>query len=614
MTDTLKSAGGGEVKTLLNQALDRLNRGDSLGADSMLQHVLATHPANAEALQLLGVLRRAHGQFEEAEDLYRRSLALVPSQPHVQYNLGNLLLSLSRLDDAIEHLREAVRLEPRYFEAQLSLGIALQTKGAHAESEECFRSALRLRPNNPLALQCLGALLNDMEKPQEAEKIFRRALAPRLSDPRQEAALNHNLGVSLNLQGRFEEALRKLDLAKAQVPDMPKVDYNRGNALQGKGDLEAAVNAYRSAIGRNPVDMLAHEDLNQLLYRMGDDNSFLKSYEDAMRFYPDAGALPLSRANFLFFKGDFEKARDDYERAARLLPGVVTPHDGLGLVLARLSQFDEAIHAHETAVQMEPDNAHAWRNFAETLLRAGDAKKGVETVEKALAIGPTDQGSLAIWGTALRMLSDPREKTLNDYEKFVQTFDIEPPEGFSSIEDFNAELNSHLDSVHSDTREIIDQTLRQGTQSFGNLFSQGRDLVDRLRKRIDEAVAAYIDRMNPDEVHPLLSRRRADFDYAASWSVRLRDCGYHTNHYHNKGWISSAYYVSLPSAAEDVKAQAGWLKLGEPGFPVPGGQPVRTVQPKSGRLVLFPSYMWHGTIPFSSQQSRTAIAFDVVPR
>ena len=37
------------------------------------------------------------------------------------------------------------------------------------------------------------------------------------------------------------------------------------------------------------------------------------------------------------------------------------------------------------------------------------------------------------------------------------------------------------------------------------------------------------------------------------------------------------------------------------------------VQPKPGRLVLFPSYMWHGTVPFASSQQRLTVAFDAVP-
>jgi hypothetical protein len=37
------------------------------------------------------------------------------------------------------------------------------------------------------------------------------------------------------------------------------------------------------------------------------------------------------------------------------------------------------------------------------------------------------------------------------------------------------------------------------------------------------------------------------------------------------------------------------------------------VEPEVGRLVLFPSYMWHGTVPFSGDDHRMTIAFDVAP-
>ena len=38
-----------------------------------------------------------------------------------------------------------------------------------------------------------------------------------------------------------------------------------------------------------------------------------------------------------------------------------------------------------------------------------------------------------------------------------------------------------------------------------------------------------------------------------------------------------------------------------------------SVRPELGQLVLFPSYFWHGTLPFHSKQSRLTVAFDVVP-
>jgi hypothetical protein len=65
---------------------------------------------------------------------------------------------------------------------------------------------------------------------------------------------------------------------------------------------------------------------------------------------------------------------------------------------------------------------------------------------------------------------------------------------------------------------------------------------------------------------------------------------------------------------EDAERRSGWIKFGEPKFHVPGATPEKFVQPAAGTLVLFPSYMWHGTTPIHGDEPRMTIAFDVVPR
>jgi hypothetical protein len=57
---------------------------------------------------------------------------------------------------------------------------------------------------------------------------------------------------------------------------------------------------------------------------------------------------------------------------------------------------------------------------------------------------------------------------------------------------------------------------------------------------------------------------------------------------------------------------AGCLTLGDSTSPTldVGLPPFRTVEPRPGRLVLFPSYMWHGTRPFGKGE-RVTVAFDV---
>jgi hypothetical protein len=93
--------------------------------------------------------------------------------------------------------------------------------------------------------------------------------------------------------------------------------------------------------------------------------------------------------------------------------------------------------------------------------------------------------------------------------------------------------------------------------------------------------------------------------------VRLTGSGFHVNHVHPAGWLSSAFYVALPEAAMGGEDHAGWLAIGEPqaelGLDLP---PIRLVEPRPGRLVLFPSTMWHGTRPFGEGE-RLTVAFDI---
>jgi hypothetical protein len=242
----------------------------------------------------------------------------------------------------------------------------------------------------------------------------------------------------------------------------------------------------------------------------------------------------------------------------------------------------------------------------------GDTEKAAHFCERALRLSPNEGACLALLSIASRIMEDSRDDYFNGYDKWVQGFDLEPPEGFSDMASFNAELNASLDRLHPDTREFIGQSLRGGTQTPDNLFGTGHVLVEKLKTRIDQAVERYIAGLEQDSAHPFLSRRGAGFRYAGSWSSRLRDCGFHVNHLHPKGWISSCYYVAVPDAVKH--GQQGWIKFGEPSFDVALKSPIRrAIQPAAGRLILFPSYMWHGTVPFRDDAARTTIAFDVVP-
>ena len=567
------------------QAADFVRQGRWQEADTVLARVLAAHPDEPDGLQLLGLVRENQGRVVEAEQLLRQSLSLRPQQPHVRVHLGRILAEAGRHQEAIDLLRAAVDAQPDHFDALVILAQVQFTTGDLTGAETNYRSALQLVSNSPTALLGLGVLLNQTRRPAEAESLLRAAALNTAKPPSWQAKVARSLGLSLDLQGKAEEALQ----------------------------------AWQRAIALDPTDAEAHRELNALLYRLGRTQEFLASYDVAAQSLPSSrtaerGALLLQKAGFLIDAERFEEARDCFAQLAKIAPQSAGPQNGLAAAYAGLGQLDASIAAYEKSLALAPGDAATKIRLACVLLQAGEARRALNLTEEAAPRAALDQAALAVHELALRANSDPRAERLADYERHVQIFDLEPPQGFSSMAEFNAALNAHLDTMHTDLNEHVDQSLRHGTQTAPSLLEGRNVLLGALRQRIEEAVGAYIARMPRDDGdHPLYGRRGAGFAFAGSWSSRLHDCGFHANHVHPKGWISSCYYVAVPDIVLDASARQGWIKFGEPSFKTAMQTVRRAVQPVPGRLVLFPSYMWHGTIPFHATAARTTIAFDAVP-
>jgi uncharacterized protein (TIGR02466 family) len=154
--------------------------------------------------------------------------------------------------------------------------------------------------------------------------------------------------------------------------------------------------------------------------------------------------------------------------------------------------------------------------------------------------------------------------------------------------------------------------LRGGSQTLQNLLQSQDPAIAAFFAAIDAPIRQYIAQLGRGR-EALRQGNLGGYQFSGAWSVHLRPGGFHTDHVHPKGWLSSAFYVDTPSAVE-AGGREGWLKFGQPGIAtLPALEAEHWVKPQPGRLVLFPSYMWHGTVPFTSKDRRLSIAFDLVP-
>ena len=266
------------------------------------------------------------------------------------------------------------------------------------------------------------------------------------------------------------------------------------------------------------------------------------------------------------------------------------------------------------AEALAPDNVAVKIQQVSLLLAQGRVDEALRRARRATELEPDNQAAWGWLATAARAADDPVHRWLYDYDAFVHVYDVAAPAGWSSVDTWLADLAAALRRLHGLSFHPPEQTVRGGVQTTTDLTQLDDPAVKGFFAAIEAPIREYMSAVGSGPAHPLTRRNTQRHKLSGSWSVLLKPNGFHVDHFHPMGWLSSAFYVEVPRSALDAENREGWLRFGQPPSKTkPTMGPEHYTRPKPGRLVLFPSYMWHGTVPFTTPESRLTIAFDVVP-
>jgi hypothetical protein len=245
------------------------------------------------------------------------------------------------------------------------------------------------------------------------------------------------------------------------------------------------------------------------------------------------------------------------------------------------------------------------------LLAAGRAEEALPLAEQMCARDPNDQLALGLLAVACRLVGDSRYTELYDYAQLVRAYRLTAPEGWESLDAYLADLGGALRSRHPFKTHPFSNSEEHGSK-IADLLEMDDPAIRAIPEALASAVKAHLEHLGTGD-DPVRSRNTGRWKIDGIWSVWLKPNGFHHDHVHPTAWLSSACYIELPHQV-DAGGQEGWIKFGQPGPVTSPKLPYEhAVKPEPGMLVLFPSYMWHGTIPFSGDEPRLTIALDIVP-
>lgn len=500
---------------------------------------------------------------------------------------------MSEADDARALLRAA---NPRDPDQVFRAVIFANRVGLEADALPLARAGAAANPDDARMWQVLGLVERRLDDLDQAVPALAKAAALAPAD----ALIAHSHARAALEAGLPAVAL--FDRAHRLAPEDSSVLLGRVAACFADGQLDEAIAWLEEKLRQYPGWVDGHGSVARLRWMRGERDGVTRSIEPALTAVPNP--LPLWRERFDIFMhaGQYDRVLEALA-GARAAMGEHPAFDAAETVaVAEQGRIADADRLFAALGPIEHVTMAA--RYMRHLLRAGRPDQAAAFADGWEGRDP-DNLLTPYRSVAWRLTGDKRWQWLEGDPSLVGIYDL--ADRLPSLD----ALAGRLRGLHLALHQPLEQSLRGGTQTDGPLFSRIEPEIRALRALIVETVERHVAKFPaPVPGHPTLVRDRAPIRFAGSWSVRLTGEGFHVNHVHPQGWISSAFYVALPEGAMGGDDQAGWLSLGEAtelGVDLP---PIRLIEPKPGRLVLFPSTMWHGTRPFA-QGERLTIAFDI---
>jgi len=272
-------------------------------AENWFARVLARHPADARALEGLGLSQLASGRPARAAETLRRAVERAPGRATTRVALARALAEAGEGEASGAALAEAFRLNPR--KAAMAEAERALRDGRREDAEKTLRELLAADPRHVKAIRLLAGIALEANRHRAALRLAERAveLAPGVATGWTDLANIHLK------RDDYDTALAAVERAIAIDPGFAHALVVRGNILTRALRHEEAVAAYRGALEISPHSTGALAGLGHVLKTIGRQAEAIEAFREAIRLNPAFGEAYWSLANLKTFRFEPDEVR-----------------------------------------------------------------------------------------------------------------------------------------------------------------------------------------------------------------------------------------------------------------------------------------------------------------
>lgn len=271
-----------KVVKQLEQGFQLLQNQHPEQAEKCFQEILATHPANEFALNLLGVTYLQLSNPASAIEVLHRALTVNHQDPETHANLGLAFKDTHEWKNAQLHLEQSLKINPSQPTVLNNLGNVFAAQDLHSQAARCFDKALKIVPEYPDCLSNFAQSLKEIDQHSLALKVI--CDAQRLEPENSYFA---------NIQGEIELATGQFQAAQQSFKRAIKLDnnlvarINLSTALKQLGEHSQARECLLNVINEEQNNSEAHHHLGVLQEQLGEFEQAAVSFRNALKHTPN---------------------------------------------------------------------------------------------------------------------------------------------------------------------------------------------------------------------------------------------------------------------------------------------------------------------------------------
>jgi tetratricopeptide (TPR) repeat protein len=461
--------------------------------------------------------------------------------------------------------KEVLKINPNYAPAHNNLGVVFKTLGETHKAKDCYEKSIEIDPSYADAYCNLGMIFKELEENQKAIDYYEKAIE---INPKHLNAHN-NLGVVHQKLTQHQKAKNCYEKAIEINPSNSDSYCNLGTIYGELDENQKAIDYYEKAIEINPKHLNAHNNLGGVYNKLGDYKRAIETYEKVIE-------IDSNHEITLYNLGVALHSTQQYKNAAEKFK-LINFKNSKSFLLSSLYNLDDKSNFFKTLDdQIKQGEINA---IIGSLISRSEIKYGVKK----------------------------QNPFCEDPLKYSLKIDLTEKYNFKDI--FVDPVKSFLkQSTFSTTEQSL---LIKGLQTAGNLFDTKDYFLDRIKDIIYLEVDKYQNHFKKSKEGFIRSWPKS-YNINA-WLVSMKSGGKLSPHIHDYGWLSGSIYINVPPK---LKTNSGNLVVCINDQEIEAEKDInakKIMDVVTGNLCLFPSSLYHYTIPFESNEDRIVLAFDVMP-